>query len=156
MINLAGYIFGRLTAIEPIGRTRAGSVLWSVMCECGNESVACSNNLRTGNTKSCGCIEMEGKLKHGHALYKNQSPTYRTWSHMINRCTNSNADNYPRYGGRGISVCSRWKSFNNFLADMGPRPVGKTIDRKNVDGNYEPGNCRLATPKEQQNNRRKV
>lgn len=77
-----------------------------------------------------------------------------TWVAMLARCTNPKATKYPLYGGRGIAVCERWLKFENFLADMGERPTGRTIDRKDNDSNYEPGNCQWSTAKEQANNRR--
>lgn len=91
---------------------------------------------------------------HGHASGGSNSPTYMSWSAMRERCLNPKADKYPQYGARGISICERWHSFESFLADMGERPHGKTLDRKDNDGNYELSNCRWATHKEQQNNRR--
>ena len=94
------------------------------------------------------------RLAHGHSLRGQVSPTYRTWRHMISRCTNLRCINYPSYGGRGISVCDRWKSFENFLEDMGERPEYQSIDRIDSDGNYEPSNCRWATSSEQRLNRR--
>ena len=92
--------------------------------------------------------------KHGHR--KNNTPTYLTWKSMIQRCTNSKFTYFKDYGGRGIIVCERWRVFSNFLEDMGIRPKGKTLDRKNNDANYEPNNCRWTTPTQQQRNRRGV
>ncbi len=95
------------------------------------------------------------KIVHGHAVHGHHSRTYNTWLMMRRRCDSPKATSYQNYGGRGIKVCERWQSFVNFLADMGERPEGKSIDRwPNKDGNYEPGNCRWATPHEQLMNRR--
>jgi hypothetical protein len=100
----------------------------------------------------------ETKTKHGHHRRQNgrhhPSPTYISWFGMLTRCRNSKQRCYANYGGRGISVCERWLTFETFLADMGERPLGLTLDRINNDGNYEPGNCRWATAKEQRANQR--
>lgn len=152
MIDLMGRKFGNLAVMWPAGRG-GKETYWLSLCFCGNLSVAASGNLRWGKTKSCGCLE--GTINHKHCQGGKYSPEYQTWKGMIQRCTNPNKNSYPRYGGRGIEVCIRWRLFENFLADMGPRPRGKTLDRwPNNSGNYEPTNCRWATPKEQQNNRR--
>ena len=100
--------------------------------------------------------ESSPNYKHGHrSKYGKTSPTYNSWRDMKTRCLNSNCPDYKNYGGRGIKVCERWMDFTNFLADMGEKPEGLTLDRINNDGNYEPGNCRWATWKEQRRNQRK-
>lgn len=96
-----------------------------------------------------------GNLKHGHKRERWTSPEYQSWSAMRSRCRNPNDTDYHRYGGRGIVVCERWSTFEPFLHDMGPRPEGKTLDRIDSNGNYEPGNCRWATHKEQRANQRR-
>ncbi len=163
MIDLTGKRYGRLLVVNRATRSRSGHSIWSCRCDCGNETLVYATNLRCGGTKSCGCLDRESRANnltagipiHGHCAGRKKTRTYTTWASIQQRCTNSNASNYDRYGGQGIAVCDRWKSFASFFADMGERPEGTSIDRHpNNTGNYEPGNCRWATPKEQQANRR--
>jgi hypothetical protein len=156
--DITGFRFGRLTAASRVGTDRHGNALWACRCDCGNSTVCVAHALRCGKTKSCGCLRKETigavNRKHGHATQlKGRTPTYRIWRSMINRCTYEGEDSYKYYGGRGIAVCDRWlHSYDNFLADMGERPKGKTLDRIDNDLGYGPLNCRWATPTEQGRN----
>jgi hypothetical protein len=147
-INLTGQRFQRLVALEHTIDHR-GARAWICQCDCGNTSLVVTAKLINRSTKSCGCLKkIPHSLRHGHARTSGESPTYTPWYAMIKRCTYAKDKAYPRYGGKGITVCDRWKtSFDNFLADMGPKPDPKMqLDRyPNNKGNYEPGNCRWAT-----------
>ncbi|MDR9052041.1 hypothetical protein FEP39_03613 [Burkholderia multivorans] len=125
-------------------------------CECGVVRDYVLSEVRLGKTKSCGCIQHEGECyrTHGHTSGRKFSPEYYSWSSMMTRCTNPKSSKYGDYGGRGISVCERWRTFENFIADMGPRPDGTTLERVSVNGHYEPTNCKWATRKRQSNNTR--
>lgn len=156
--KLDGQVFGRLTVIEKF-RSRNGRVSWLCRCECGKLHEAVSHALTSGHTKSCGCWREERNAStqptHGHASRKTGlSPTYQSWRGMRTRCTNPNVKSYRDYGARGVCICDRWKEFENFLADMGERPPGTTLDREDNSKGYEPSNCRWATRVEQNSNTR--
>lgn len=146
-LELTGQRFGRLMVVKRSKPNKGINTAWECLCDCGNTSVVTGPHLKSGHTKSCGCYQKEkiskASIKHGHSLNKKMSPTYGSWSHMKTRCLNPNYSLFINYGGRGITFCKRWEKFENFLADMGERPEGGySLERKDVNGNYEPSNCK--------------
>lgn len=156
-LDLTGQRFSRVTVLGSAGSREYGQSKksrWLCKCDCGTEKVFDGSSLMSGNTVSCGCFARErlGKLSATHGM--TETRVYRIWQAMLTRCRNKNTVNYENYGGRGISVCERWLSFENFLSDMGEPETGQSIDRIDNDGNYEPNNCRWATREMQSKNKR--
>ena len=156
IIDISGQRFGRLVAVAFSHRDDRRRSHWKFRCDCGTEVVSDSNNVKRGAAASCGCLKAENNrrtwTKHGHAA--GNTPEYESWSAMLARVRATTGRKFSDYGGRGITVCERWLSFESFLADMGPRPQGTSLDRIDNNGNYEPGNCRWATAPQQVKNRR--
>lgn len=158
LIDISGKIYGRLTVIKRDGILSLHPA-WLCRCSCGNEKRFRASDLKLGKVLSCGCYRNEKVREaisvHGDASRSGKRPEYNVWLAMRSRCQNPNNKDFRHYGGRGIYVCERWESYANFIEDMGGRPTDKhTIDRKNVNGNYEPENCRWATWSEQRKNTR--
>jgi hypothetical protein len=161
-LNLISQKFGRLTVLSRAENSATGKTRWKCICECGNEIITSSDGLKSGKSKSCGCYRAEKLSKiaikkntvHGQNKVGARTGAHKSWHNMRERCNDENHVSYKYYGGRGITVCERWNKFENFFEDMGERPEGKTLDRIDSNGNYEPGNCKWSTKSEQQKNKR--
>lgn len=169
-LELAGKQFKFVLALWPVGRTKRGNMLWACQCKCSRVFVVRGVDLKTGNTGSCGCTAKDralvngatmhspdaiakmriAKTRHGHCVNGKDSPTRTSFRSAKYRCSSPRADSYARYGGRGIQF--KFNRLEDLLADIGPRPKGKTIDRINNNGHYEAGNVRWSTPREQRLN----
>jgi len=147
-VDITNQRFGRLVALRLVGRNHVGVGIWLCRCDCGNEKTVLLSNLRNKHgTVSCGCA------RRFHGMHK--APEYVAWVSMLQRCTNPRSPSFHHYGGRGLTVCERWLKFENFLADIGPRPSPEfSIQRINNDLGYFAANCKWATRKEQASNMR--
>lgn len=158
-----GAKYNKLTVISFDGKNENGHFMYKCSCDCGNYIITRGSALISGNTKGCGCLNgvwnenhYKSIITHGATVGGKRTPEYQAYVRMIQRCYNPNVERYPNYGGRGITVCDRWlKSFENFLEDMGERPSpSHSLDRyPDVNGNYEPSNCRWGTQRQQSSNK---
>lgn len=159
-LDLVGQTFARLRVLKRLRSSPDGRTRFAALCQCGKVIAASGKDIRTGHTRSCGCLQQENRLtcRRTHGETRPGTSEFGIWKTMIQRCENPAVEGYRNYGARGIKVCERWRnSYQAFLADMGRRPSRRhSIDRIENDGNYEPGNCRWATRFLQNTNRRRT
>lgn len=148
LIDRTGEVFGRLKVVRRAGTSSSNKVLWECLCVCGNIVSVASGSLVTGNTNSCGCLLKEKITKHGGT----GKSSYNTWRAMMRRCYVQTDKDYPKYGAVNISVCKTWHNYKTFAKDMGEPFGNQTLDRIDPNGNYEPSNCRWASPTVQNRN----
>ena len=152
-MDLSGMVFGRLTVIRRNGSDKKGQSMFLCQCSCGEQTTAQGYSIKTGDTKSCGCLKKEvvaAGANTRHGMYG--TPTYKSWASMMDRCGNPKHLHYDNYGGRGIKVCLQWQTFAGFYKDMGVRPEGTSLDRTRSNEDYSPVNCKWSTRLEQGRN----
>lgn len=151
-LNWIGLKFNKLTVLSEAGVNSSKNKIFNCLCDCGNTIIVISSKLKANTTKSCGCLRIANRIKHGFSKH----PLYNIWSSMITRCTNLNAANYALYGGRGITVCMEWlNNIEVFIADVGERPsTSYSLERRNNNLGYFKDNCYWATTEEQNSNKR--
>lgn len=152
-LNLVGRVFGRLSVVDLLG-SNLNRHYWRCSCACGGIVDVCTSSLMNGNTKSCGCVAPEKTRARNKTHGLSEHPLYGVWQRMLQRCEDTNCGDYAYYGARGISVCAEWHDFQVFLRDVGERPAGLTLDRKDNNEGYGPDNFRWATRLEQMQNTR--
>lgn len=154
IVDLSGRQFGRILVLRYSYSNRFGASYWQCVCDCGTEKAVRGSSLTSGVIKSCGCLNSEltaaRVTKHGG----NGTAAHKSWRHMRDRCRNPKSKHFSYYGGRGVTICSRWDDFSAFWGDMGNPPAGYTLDRIDPNGDYEPSNCRWASKETQGRNQR--